>query len=173
MLYPLCATTRYATRQPCARATGKILGGILVTLIILSTTIARSAEPPGEYQGVLDGAGYVIVVPPKWNGGLVIFAHGYQAEGSGSGLVSREPLDHYLTNHGYAWASSGYRSKGYRPDLFLLDLLALRAQFIERFGQPRWTIIHGQSMGGHVADRGERPSACQSDRCGGCAAALP
>jgi pimeloyl-ACP methyl ester carboxylesterase len=35
--------------------------------------------------------------------------------------------------------------------LFLVDLLALRAQFIERFGQPRWTIIHGQSMGGHVA----------------------
>jgi len=78
---------------------------------------------------VLDGAQYVIVVPPKWNGGLVIFAHGYQAEGSGSGLASPEPLDHYLTNHGYAWASSGYRSKGYRPDLFLLDLLALRAQF--------------------------------------------
>ena len=39
-----------------------------------------------------------------------------------------------------------------RPNgMFLLDLLALRAQFIGRFGQPRWTIIHGQSMGGHVA----------------------
>jgi len=26
----------------------------------------------------------------------------------------------------------------------------LRAHFINRFGQPRWTIIHGQSMGGHI-----------------------
>jgi hypothetical protein len=93
----------------------------------LGTTIARSAEPPGEYQGVLDGAEYEIVVPPKWNGGLVMFAHGYQGEGPGGGLAFPEPLDHYLTDQGYAWASSGYRSKGYRPDLFLLDLLALRA----------------------------------------------
>ena len=151
MLSPSCMTSRFATRQPCPRAKGKVFGSILVTLIMFGSTIARCAEPPGEYHGVLDGAQYVIAVPPKWNSGLVMFAHGYQAEGSGSGLVSREPLDHYLTNHGYAWASSGYRSKGYRPDLFLLDLLALRAQFIERFGQPRWTIIHGQSMGGHVA----------------------
>ena len=122
-----------------------------MTLIMLGSTIARSAEPQGEYQGVLDDAQYLIAVPPEWNGGLVMFAHGYQGEGAGSGLASREPLDHYLTNHGYAWASSGYRSKGHRPDLFLVDLLALRAQFIERFGRPRWTIIHGQSMGGHVA----------------------
>jgi len=151
MLSPSCTASRFATRHPCPRGKGKFFGSILVTLMMLGSTIARSAEPPGEYQGVLDGAQYVIAVPPEWNGGLVMFAHGYQAEGSGNGLVSREPLDHYLTNHGYAWASSGYRSKGYRPDLFLLDLLALRAQFIERFGQPRWTIIHGQSMGGHVA----------------------
>jgi len=79
---------------------------------MLGTTIARSAEPPGEYQGVLDGAEYVIVDPPKWNGGLLMFAHGYQAEGPGGGLAFPEPLDHYLTNHGYAWASSGCRSKG-------------------------------------------------------------
>jgi len=151
MLSPSCTASRFATRHPCPRGKGKFFGSILVTLMMLGSTIARSAEPPGEYQGVLDGAQYVIAVPPEWNGGLVMFAHGYQAEGSGSGLTSREPLDHYLTNHGYAWASSGYRSKGYRPDLFLHDLLALRAQFIERFGQPRWTIIHGQSMGGHVA----------------------
>ena len=126
---------------------GKVFGSILVTLIMLGSTIARSAEPPAEYQGELDGAQYVIVVPSQWNGGLVMFAHGYQGEGPGSGLASREPLDHYLTDHGYAWASSGYRSKGYRPDLFLLDLLALRVQFIERFGRPR-VDNHSRSVDG-------------------------
>jgi hypothetical protein len=64
--------------------------------------------------------------------------------------VRGSPLDVHLTKRGYAWAASGYRAWGYRPDWFLLDLLALRAQFINRFGAPRWTIVHGQSMGGHV-----------------------
>jgi hypothetical protein len=112
---------------------------------------ARAAEAPGHYQGVLGGAPYVINVPPEWNGGLVMFAHGYQGEGSGSGTVHKSPLDAYLTQHGYAWAASGYRAWGYRPDWFLLDILTLRAHFINRFCQPRWTIIHGQSMGGHVS----------------------
>ena len=48
-----------------------------MTLIMLGSTIARSGEPPGEYQGVLDDAQYLIAVPPEWNGGLVMFAHGY------------------------------------------------------------------------------------------------
>src|SRR5262249_31331883 len=70
---------------------------------------------------------------------------------AGSGLVRASPLDTHLTRRGFAWAASGYRSKGYRPDLFLLDALGLREHFIKEHGQPRWTIIHGQSMGGHVA----------------------
>jgi pimeloyl-ACP methyl ester carboxylesterase len=118
--------------------------------LLCGTAVARAIEAPGQYQGVLDGADYRIAVPVGWNGGLVIFAHGYQYEGSGPGQAFPEPLDNYLEHHHYAWASSGYRSKGYRPDLFLLDLLALRAHFIERFGQPRWTMIHGESMGGHI-----------------------
>jgi pimeloyl-ACP methyl ester carboxylesterase len=123
----------------------------LVALAVVRIAIVDAAEAPGQYEGVLGGTQYRISVPPNWNGGLVMFAHGYQGEGSGGGLAFPEPLDNYLETHGYAWASSGYRGKGYRPDLFLLDLLALRARLIERFGQPRWTIIHGQSMGGHVA----------------------
>jgi len=42
-------------------------------------------------------------------------------------------------------------AKGYRPDWFLADMQALRERFINEFGQPRWSIIHRQSMGGHVA----------------------
>jgi hypothetical protein len=90
-------------------------------------------------------------VPPDWNGGLVMFAYGYEGEGFGKGTVRSEPLDDYLTKRGYAWAASGYRAWGYRPDWFLLDLLTLRAHFINRFGQPRWTVIHGRSMSGHIS----------------------
>ncbi|HKM74511.1 MAG TPA: DUF6351 family protein [Stellaceae bacterium] len=126
--------------------------GIAAALILaLGLGIAHAAEAPARYQGVLGFAPYPINVPRDWNGGLVMFAHGYEGEGSGAGTVRSSPLDGYLTQHGYAWAASGYRAWGYRPDWFLLDLLTLRAHFINRFGQPRWTIIHGQSMGGHIA----------------------
>jgi hypothetical protein len=126
---------------------------LLALLLLLSLGLgsAGAAEAPGRYEGVLGNAPYLINVPPDWNGGLVMFAHGYQGEGSGKGMVRGSPLDAHLTQRGYAWAASGYRAWGYRPDWFLLDLLTLRAHFINRFGSPRWTIIHGQSMGGHVS----------------------
>lgn len=120
-------------------------------LLTLWLTAANAAEAPGHYEGVLGGAAYLINVPPDWNGGLILFAHGYEGEGTGRGTARSEPLDQYLAERGYAWAASGYRAWGYRPDWFLLDLLALKAHFINRFGPPRWTIIHGQSMGGHVS----------------------
>ena len=129
--------------------------GSLVTLaglaLVLGARLAGAAEPQGRYQGAFGSANYQISVPSDWTGGLVMFAHGYQGEGSGTGAARREPLDKHRTQRGYAWASSGYRAWGYRPDWFLLDLLELRALFINRFGLPRWTIIHGQSMGGHIA----------------------
>src|SRR5712691_12974317 len=129
----------------------RVLLAVVALALALTLRFADAAEPPGRYQGVLAGTPYLINVPLDWNGGLVIFAHGYQGEGSGAGTVRGSPLDQHLTQRGYAWAASGYRAWGYRPDWFLLDLLALRAHFINRFGQPRWTIIHGQSMGGHVS----------------------
>ena len=125
------------------------LSALLFSSLWLAPAIA--AEGPGRYEGVLGGAAYLINVPPDWNGGLVLYAHGYEGEGSGRGTARSTPLDQHLTRQGYAWAASGYRAWGYRPDWFLLDLLALKAHFINRFGSPRWTIIHGQSMGGHIS----------------------
>jgi hypothetical protein len=38
------------------------------------------------HQGVHEGADYLIGMPAQWNGGLVMFAHGYEGESSGRGL---------------------------------------------------------------------------------------
>ena len=130
---------------------GAVLHVLLALLLLANGLSARAADERAMREGVHEGADYMISVPPQWNGGLVMFAHGYEGEGPGSGNVRGSPLDFYLGEHGYAWAASGYRSRGYRPDWFVLDTLALRDRFIKEFGQPRWTIIHGQSMGGHVA----------------------
>jgi len=135
----------------CSAQRGRLRFAFAVLVVLLSSGLAGAGGGSGRYEGVLGGAPYLINVPPDWNGGLVLFAHGYEGEGPGNGTVRSDPLDIHLTERGYAWAASGYRAWGYRPDWFLLDLLALKAHFINRFGQPRWTIIHGQSMGGHVS----------------------
>src|SRR5262249_17166567 len=99
---------------------------------------------PVSRRGTYAGGSYLIEVPGGWNGGLVIFAHG-------NGEASASPLASHLAANGYAWAASSYRSGDYPPACFLDDTLQVRDLFIREIGRPRWTIIHGQSMGGHVA----------------------
>ena len=123
----------------------------VAAIFLASARDARAAEAAGRYEGVIGGAEYWIDVPPDWNGGLVLYAHGWEGEGPGAGTLRGSPIDQHVERRGYASAASGYRAKGYRPDWFLLDLLALKAHFADRFGMPRWTIVYGQSMGGHVA----------------------
>ena len=108
-------------------------------------TVAAAGTHLGSYEGGL----YKIEVPETWNGGLVVFAHGYRGEG-GRPYVTDPPLGFYLTERGYAWAASSYRGNGYRPDWGIEDSLALLRMFARRHGPPRWTVIYGQSMGGHI-----------------------
>lgn len=108
------------------------------------------AEERAFHEGVHEGADFIISMPSAWNGGLLMYAHGYQGEGPAPGTPRAPSIDFHLTESGYAWAASGYRSGGFRPDWFLADTIALRERFIREFGRPRWTIVYGQSMGGHV-----------------------
>ena len=99
--------------------------------------------------GIHEGAAYRIEVPAAWNGGLVMYAHGYRG-GVPELTVSFPTIREHLVRNGYAWAASSYRMNGYRPDVGVLDTLALRELFIRQFGPPRWTVLEGSSMGGHV-----------------------
>src|SRR5262249_14302060 len=121
------------------------MGCLLVLLLVLGFGLrsAGAADTREIREGTHQGAEYLISIPSAWNGSLVMYAHGYEGEGPGVGSVRASPLDFHLTERGYAWAASGYRSKGYRPDWFLADMQALLERFINEFGQPRWTIIHG------------------------------
>ena len=127
------------------------VGALAVLTLALVARAAQAADAPTLREGEHEGADYVISVPAQWNGGLVMFAHGYEGEGPGRGGVRGSPLASHLTARGYVWAASGYRSRGYRPDWFIADTLALREHVIKQIGRPRWTIIHGSAMGGHVA----------------------
>jgi pimeloyl-ACP methyl ester carboxylesterase len=128
------------------------LAALAATLSLLGAVLPSTAGADTALrQGAIEGADFEISVPDKWNGTLVMYAHGYQGEGSSVGSVEASPIESHLRHGGYAMAASGYRAMGYRPDWFLADMLALRQRFIAEFGLPRRTIIHGRSMGGHVA----------------------
>ena len=125
-------------------------------LVLVVPRAPWSSAPRGETQraaisrsGVLGGASYLIEVPESWQGGLVVFAHGIQ-RGPGPGAAAAPPIGSHILAGGHAWIASGYRAREYQPHLFIEDLVALREFFLKEIGQPRWTIIYDQSMGGHI-----------------------
>jgi pimeloyl-ACP methyl ester carboxylesterase len=146
--------TSTASRVPHARARLLALLAVGLALLVPHAPGLRSALAEGQREaisrsGVLGGARYLIEVPANWHGGLVVFAHGIQ-RGPGAGDVKPPPIAAHIADRGHAWIASGYRAREYQPHLFIEDLVALRELFLSEVGQPRWAIIYGQSMGGHI-----------------------
>ncbi|HEX4347743.1 MAG TPA: hypothetical protein VHZ73_09230 [Vicinamibacterales bacterium] len=118
------------------------------------------------YFGVYDGGLYHIEVPQKWNGELVLSAHGYVAassSGRGQQLRVGEPLFRkHLIENGYAWAASSYKCNGYVPGQGLVDTMALTDLVTKVAGRAATRVyLTGTSMGGHVTVLGmhEFPTA--------------
>src|SRR4030095_8770956 len=124
--------------------------------------VAEAQRAAIDRSGRLDDADYIIQVPENWRGGLAVRAHGIQ-RGPGGGDVRLLPIASHVLEQGHAWIASGYRAREYQPHLFIVDLIALRDLFLKEVGRPRWTIIYGQSMGGHIvtASLEQRPELYQ------------
>jgi hypothetical protein len=75
---------------------------------------------PISWRGTYEGGRYLIEVPAGWNGGLVLFAHGYD------GGTFDSPLTSHLLDRGYALAASSFRTEAYRVDLFVVRASAPR-----------------------------------------------
>src|SRR5437588_8377923 len=82
---PTKAVRRSYRRYPVGYRGGRFACAALV--LFLGAGLGDAADPAGRYQGALGGTAYLINVPPDWNGGLVMFAHGYEGEGSGAGTA--------------------------------------------------------------------------------------
>src|SRR3989442_3691216 len=105
--------------------------------------------------GKYDGGLYRIEIPAKWNGELVLFAHGFvpNTGATGSNLrVGTHRIREHLVQQGFAWAASSYRCNGYVPGQGLVDTMALTDLFTKTNGgrAPQRTYLTGVSMGGHV-----------------------
>ncbi|WP_019587508.1 hypothetical protein [Deinococcus apachensis] len=108
----------------------------------------------GTYSGLHGQASYLIEVPAKWNGTLVMYAHGYR--GTGENLTVDPPvIREYLISQGYAWAASSYSANYYDVQAGVEDTNALALKFGEltggKYEKPKEYLIMGVSMGGHVA----------------------
>lgn len=104
-------------------------------------------------MGEINGAKYKIYIPKNWNGGLVMYAHGYEEIGE-EGEVFEEIVDDFMeifTSKGYAYAASNYKKQGFIVKEGIDDTEALRAYFEQTYGRPDLCIITGHSMGGIIS----------------------
>src|SRR6476660_8866272 len=102
-----------ASPAPRAAATARVPGdqplpGYTIANPPLAPLVV-DGRPTRVLQGVHQHAAYDIEVPARWNGELVMWAHGYR--GTGRVLTVDPPefgLRERLLRQGYAWAASSY-----------------------------------------------------------------
>ncbi len=101
------------------------------------------------------GAHYWLAVPPDWNGTLVVHAHGGPELGEAKAERASADLTRWSiwTRAGYAYAGSGFRQGGVQVRSAAEDIERVRQIFIAEVGQPKRTVLHGQSWGASVAAR--------------------
>src|SRR5215510_11425044 len=107
------------------------------------------------YFGQYDGGIYRIEIPDRWNGELMLSAHGFTTNAGPRGSELRVGLPlirEHLIKEGFAWAASSYRCNGYVPGMGLQDTMALTDLFTKFNGgrAPQRVYLTGGSMGGHV-----------------------
>jgi alpha-beta hydrolase superfamily lysophospholipase len=139
-----------------------LLGGAAAAQAAAGPTAPRSTACPQPvpetarcYTGA-DGAGafYWIAIPKDWNRNvLVMHAHGGPETGPPKLARSEEDLKRWAitVKAGHAWAGSTYRRGGYGVTMAAEDTERLRRIVVRHFGEPRRTLLHGQSYGAGVA----------------------
>lgn len=108
-----------------------------------------------DMTGEIKGAPYRIVVPPEWNGTLLVYAHGYRDKADHPGEIdNRTPdiapnpaLAAFLLSEGYALAGSAYADNGWAVEEGFIDTKNLTVFFRENFGRPNRTLLWAFSLG--------------------------
>jgi pimeloyl-ACP methyl ester carboxylesterase len=125
-------------------------GSLFVALILMFVGYRVMAQDTAVETGQIDGAPYRIMVPTRWNGGMVVYAHGYLPRGA-----TWTPLNEIFTavflDRGFALVESGYSSQGWAVREGIRETEALRRHFVELHGEPDVAFVTGHSMGGLIA----------------------
>lgn len=131
-------------------------GIVLLSLALSASTPAGAQAPPAPQPavvetGVINGAPFRIDVPPEWNKGLVMYAHGYATEPPDLDAPPMRALREVFLSRGFAVAQSAFGAQGWAVKEGIEDTEALRRHFVRLHGEPLETYMTGHSMGGHIA----------------------
>jgi hypothetical protein len=111
-----------------------------------------AAASGGITRGEIGGAKYLIAAPEKWQGKLVLIAHGYRNVDSplDAGFDTTDAFSNGMLERGWAIASTSYRRNGWIVEDAILDLRALRDQVAKEHGTIERCLLVGSSMGGLI-----------------------
>ena len=160
---------------------GMVLFGLLLVLLLLierradrslyqpaavTASNAASTEPTDVTieTGIIDGASYRIDRPQRWNGGLIVFFHGYAiapVQFAPRGFLP--PALRQFADRGYAVAQSAFSSPGWAIEEGSADSEKLRQHFVEQYGRPKEAFVVGMSMGGTLVVHALETSAANYD----------
>lgn len=120
-------------------------------LCVVSTSGAAAPELSID-RGEIDGAIYAIAVPVKWNGRLLLLAHGYRPvdRPKVADLFPDHGAYRELLDKGWMVAKSSFRRNGIIVTDAITDLNALRLYIEKTYGVPKTSILEGESMGGLI-----------------------
>ena len=118
-----------------------LLAALVLSAPSIGQTVIAGATPGGAF--------YTIAVPDAWNGGLVVYNHGFTLT-PGTPGPDLGPLLELQILEGYAVAASSYRLTGWAVFDTVEDLEEMYDVFTDNFGIPQFTIIYGPSLGGLV-----------------------
>ena len=120
------------------------------TLAALIAFAGLASAAPKVEIGVINGAAFRIDIPDNWNGGLVVYCHGYNQSPVTYKEGAAIPFLPVFTEQGYAVAQSGYATGGWAIQEASVDTERLRRYFISKYGVPKETYVTGHSMGGFL-----------------------
>ena len=120
------------------------------TLAVLTAFAALACAAPKVEIGVINGAAFRIDIPENWNGGLVVYCHGYNQAPMTFKEGAPNLIAPVFTHEGYAVAQSGYATGGWAVQEAAVDTESLRRYFISKYGVPKETYLTGHSMGGFL-----------------------
>lgn len=128
------------------------LGLALAAALFVPTA---NAAPTAPYRvdtteaPLADGARWSAIVPPNWNGVLLLHSRGYAAQ-AGSPEPAPQRYRAALLDAGFALAASNYGAGGWSVAEAIPAQERTVAAFARRYGKPRRVIGYGFSMGGLV-----------------------
>jgi pimeloyl-ACP methyl ester carboxylesterase len=120
--------------------------GLLLGLAVSTCAFAVTRTENGS----INGAAFRIDVPEKWNGGLVMYCHGYAPGPVTYDKPDLPPQLAVILEAGYAVAQSGYATGGWAIQEAVVDTEELRRYFVKKYGPVKETYVTGHSMGGFL-----------------------